>query len=76
MVLHSFNAHFEGVHTVSAVDAAAGAQGKNKQHIISQNESLDPDLNPTTNHHVWGAPAAVKSHFPANRHLFLNSKVS
>lgn len=31
-----------GIYTVSAVDA----KGKNKQHIISQNESLNPDLIP------------------------------
>lgn len=44
--LQGFIAHFEGVHTASAMDAAAGAQGTNKQHIISQNESVDPDLIP------------------------------
>lgn len=44
LLSHSFNAQFEEVYSVSAINTAAAAQGKNKRYIISENESLDPNL--------------------------------
>lgn len=44
LLSRSCNAHLEEVYTVIAINTAAGARGKNKQYIISENESLDPDL--------------------------------